>query len=132
MTTNAPKFVVWVVGVVIGAIGILGHFVTTVPVLYEYHFVLVAIGFVLGFGIFYGLSSLFGFEGFGLVISIGLAVLVGSVFIMLASVIGSYTGTAYHTCLYIWAREVEKAQVAGTVSSQVHAPAPLAAVLGNI
>jgi hypothetical protein len=65
------------------------------------------------------------------VISIVLAVLVGSVFIMLASVVSSYTGTAYHTCLYIWAREVEKAQVAGKVSSQVLAPAPLAAVLGN-
>jgi hypothetical protein len=95
-------------------------------------FVLVAIGIVLGFGVFYGLSSLFGFEGTGLVISVGLAVLVGSVFIMLASVISSYTGTAYHTCLYIWAREVEKAQVAGTVPTQVHDPAPLAAVLENV
>jgi len=94
--------------------------------------VLGAIGFVLGFGIFYGLSALFGLEGVGLVISIGLAVLVGSVFIMLASVVSSYTGTAYHTCLYIWAREVEKAQVAGKVSSQVLAPAPLAAVLSNV
>jgi hypothetical protein len=95
-------------------------------------FVLGAIGVLLGFGIFYGLSALFGFEGVGLVISIGLAVLVGSIFIMLASVISSYTGTAYHTCLYIWAREVEKAQAAGKVSSQVLAPAPLAAVLGNV
>jgi hypothetical protein len=95
-------------------------------------FVLGAIGVVLGFGIFYGLGSLFGFAGVGLVISIVLAVLVGSVFIMLASVVSSYTGTAYHTCLYIWAREVEKAQVAGKVSSQVLAPAPLAAVLGNL
>ena len=95
-------------------------------------FVLGAIGIVLGLGIFYGLSALFGFEGVGLVISIGLAVLAASVFFMLASVISSYTGTAYHTCLYIWAREVEKAQVAGKVSSQVLAPAPLAAVLGNV
>jgi hypothetical protein len=95
-------------------------------------FVLGAIGVVLGLGIFYGLSALFGFEGIGLVISIGLAVLVGSIFIMLASVVSSYTGTAYHTCLYIWAREVEKAQVAGKVSSQVLAPVPLAAVLSNV
>jgi hypothetical protein len=92
-------------------------------------FVLGVIGFVLGFGIFYGLGSFFGFAGVGLVISIALAVLVGSIFIMLASVVSSYTGTAYHTCLYIWAREVEKAQIAGKVSSQVLAPAPLAAVL---
>ncbi len=95
-------------------------------------FVLGVIGFALGFGIFYGLSALFGFEGLGLVISIALAVLVGSVFIMLASVISSYAGTAYHTCLYIWARDVEKATVAGRVPSQVTAPAPLASVLGNI
>ena len=95
-------------------------------------FVLGAIGVVLGLGIFYGLSALFGFEGVGLVISIGLAVLAASVFFMLASVVSSYTGTAYHTCLYIWAREVEKAQVAGKVSSQVLAPAPLAAVLSNV
>jgi len=95
-------------------------------------FILGVIGISLGLGIFYALSSLFGFEGIGLVISIGLAVLVASVFIMLASVISSYTGTAYHTCLYIWAREVEKAQVAGKAFSQVLAPTPLAAVLGNI
>ena len=35
---------------------------------------------------------------------------------------------AYHTCLYLWARDVEKAQVAGQ-PMQVAAPAPLAAVL---
>jgi membrane-anchored glycerophosphoryl diester phosphodiesterase (GDPDase) len=91
-------------------------------------FVLVLIGVVLGFGIFYGLSALLGFETFGLIVSIGLAVLVGSVFILLASVISSYTSTAYHTCLYIWARDVEKAKAQGK-SVQVAAPAPLAAVL---
>ena len=93
-------------------------------------FVLGVTGVVLGVGIFYVISALLGFGTMGLVLSIGLAVLVGSVFIMLASVIGSYTGTAYHTCLYIWAREVEKAQVSGRVPAQVVAPAPLAAVLG--
>jgi hypothetical protein len=49
--------------------------------------------------------------------------------VMVISVINSYTATAYHTCLYIWAREAEKAQTAGQ-SIQVPAPAPLAAVLG--
>jgi hypothetical protein len=48
---------------------------------------------------------------------------------MVASVINSYTSTAYHTCLYIWARDVEKVQVTGQ-QIQVPAPAPLAAVLG--
>jgi hypothetical protein len=57
-------------------------------------------------------------------------VLFGSVFFMLASVISSYTSTAYHTCLYIWARDVEKAQVQGVVVQSIRAPAPLAAVLG--
>ncbi len=49
--------------------------------------------------------------------------------VMVISVVNSYTTTAYHTCLYIWAREAEKAQAAGQ-SVQVAAPAPLAAVLG--
>jgi len=49
--------------------------------------------------------------------------------VMIASVINSYTSTAYQTCLYLWAREVEKAQAAGS-SMPVRAPAPLAAVLG--
>jgi hypothetical protein len=49
-------------------------------------------------------------------------------FVMVASVISSYTTTAYHTCLYIRACDVEQAQAAGQ-SYQVAAPAPLAAVL---
>jgi uncharacterized protein DUF6159 len=93
-------------------------------------FVFIMIGLVLGFGIFYVVSAILGFGTIGLVVSIGLAVLVGSVFFMLASVISSYTSTAYHTCLYIWAREVEKAQVQGKVVQSILAPAPLAAVLG--
>jgi hypothetical protein len=52
-------------------------------------------------------------------------------FVVVASVITSYTSIAYHTCLYIWARDVEKAQAVGQ-STQVAAPAPLAAVLGGI
>jgi hypothetical protein len=42
----------------------------------------------------------------------------------------SYTATAYHTCLYLWARDVEKAQASGN-SAQVLAPGPLAAVLNK-
>ncbi len=94
------------------------------------------IGFVLGFG------------GFLLALAIGggafyvtgefnvvtiLAIAVGAfiffALVMIASVINSYTTTAYHTCLYLWAREAEKAQVAGQ-DIHVTAPAPLAAVLG--
>jgi len=41
---------------------------------------------------------------------------------MVASVISSYTMTAYNTCLFLWARDVEKAQAQGR-SMQVTAPA---------
>lgn len=92
-------------------------------------FALGMIGLALGFGLFYAVTTILGFETLGLVVGIGLGVAVASLFFMLASVINSYTSTAYHTCLYIWAREVEKAQVAGQ-PIQVAAPAPLAAVLG--
>jgi hypothetical protein len=44
-------------------------------------------------------------------------------------VIGSYTTTAYHACLYIWARDVEKARQSGQSEQMVAAPAPLAAAL---
>lgn len=50
-------------------------------------------------------------------------------FVVIASVITSYTSVAYHTCLYIWARDVERAQTASQ-PIRVAAPAPLAAVLG--
>jgi hypothetical protein len=93
-------------------------------------FVLAMIGLALGFGVFYVVAAILGFETIGLVLAIGAAVLAGSVFFMLASVINSYTSTAYHTCLYIWAREVEKAQATGQAYQSIPAPAPLAAVLG--
>lgn len=94
------------------------------------------IGFVLGFGgllialaIGGGALYLSGGINFvsGLAIVVALFIFFGLV--MIASVINSYTATAYHTCLYLWAREVEKAQTVGS-SIPVRAPAPLAAVLG--
>ena len=86
------------------------------------------VGLVLGFAIGGGAAYLTG--GFGAVTIAGIVVgaLVFFVFVMIASVVNSYTSIAYHTCLYIWARDVEKAQVAGQ-QIQVAAPAPLAAVL---
>ena len=50
------------------------------------------------------------------------------VFVMVAGIISSYTMTAYNTCLFLWARDVEKAQAQGN-PIQVAAPAPLAAAL---
>lgn len=86
-------------------------------------------GAVLGFGIGYGLIYVLGSGTLGLVAGIGLGMLIFFAFTIVASVVNSYTSTAYHTCLYLWARNVEKAQIAGQ-PMQVAAPAPLAAVLG--
>jgi membrane-anchored glycerophosphoryl diester phosphodiesterase (GDPDase) len=94
-------------------------------------FLLGATGIALGLGVGLGIVSLTGPEQIiGLVGGIGLGVLIAGVFIMVATVVTSYTATAYHTCLYLWARDVEKAQQSGQ-SAQVAAPAPLAAVLGK-
>ena len=92
-------------------------------------FMLGLTGAVIGFGVGFGLVSVMGTGVAGLVIGIGLGALIFFAFTLVASVISSYTGTAYHTCLYIWARETEKAQEAGQ-PIQIAAPAPLAAVLG--
>ena len=92
----------------------------------------VIFGFVgagIGFGVGFGIISLFGSGAAPLVIGIGLGLMIFFAFTLVASVISSYTNTAYHTCLYIWAREAERAQEAGQ-PIEVTAPAPLAAVLG--
>jgi hypothetical protein len=92
-------------------------------------FVLGAAGALLGFGIGYAIIAILGSGALGLILGIGLGMLIFFIFTMVASVTGTYTTTAYHTCLYLWAREVEKAQTAGQ-PIQIAAPAPLAAVLG--
>lgn len=91
-------------------------------------FLLGALGIGLGFGVGFGILTITNTSTFGLVSGIGLGVIIASIFIMIATVVNSYTATAYHTCLYLWARDVEKAQASGS-SVQVQAPAPLAAVL---
>ena len=88
-----------------------------------------AIGAVIGLGVGYGLIAVLGSGAAGLIIGIGLGAMIFFAFVLVASVISSYTGVAYHTCLYIWARDAEKAQAVGQ-PIQVTAPAPLAAVLG--
>jgi hypothetical protein len=92
-------------------------------------FILGFAGAVLGFAIGYGIIALLGTSALGLIFGIGLGVLIFLVFTMVGNVIGTYTSTAYHTCLYLWARNVEVAQTTGQ-PIQVTAPAPLAAVLG--
>lgn len=86
-------------------------------------------GAVLGFAVGYGIIALLGNGTIGLIFGIGLGVLIFLLFTMVANVISTYTSTAYHTCLYLWARNVEVAQKSDQ-SIRVAAPAPLAAVLG--
>jgi hypothetical protein len=93
------------------------------------------IGFILGFGGFVialavGGGAVYASGGFNFlsIAAIAFAAFIFFMFIVVASIISSYTSIAYHTCLYIWARDVEKAQAAGQ-PIQIAAPAPLAAVL---
>lgn len=93
------------------------------------------IGFVLGFSGFMAALAIAGgaiyvTNGFGAIsiAAIALGAFLFFAFVVIASVISSYTNAAYHTCLYLWAREAEKAQAAGQ-DIHVTAPMPLAAVL---
>ncbi|MBI2331355.1 MAG: glycerophosphoryl diester phosphodiesterase membrane domain-containing protein [Chloroflexi bacterium] len=94
-------------------------------------FVLGVIGFILAFAVGGGLSYASGGNTAVSVAGIVIGALIFFAFVMVASVFSSYTSTAYHTCLYIWAREVEKATAQGMAPAQVQAPAPLAAVLAS-
>lgn len=88
-------------------------------------------GLILGLGVGYGIIAALGTTTVGLVLGIGLGLGIFLFSTMVASVISTYTTTAYHTCLYLWARNVEVAQTSGQ-PVRVAAPAPLAAVLGNV
>jgi hypothetical protein len=92
-------------------------------------FLLGATGIALGLGVGLGIVSLSQGAIFGVVSGVSLGVLIAGAFILVATVITSYTATAYHTCLYLWVREVEKAQMQGQPAQAIAAPAPLAAVL---
>jgi len=86
-------------------------------------------GALIGLAVGYGLVAVLGTEWLGLGLGLASGLLIFFVFALMASWVNTYTGIAYHTCLYIWAREVEKAQAVGQ-PVQIAAPAPLAAVLG--
>jgi hypothetical protein len=94
-------------------------------------FLMAMVGLLLGALIGYAVIAVSGAETLGFVVGIGLGAMIFFMSITIASVIGSYTSTAYHTCLYLWARDVETAKEAGKSSAQIVAPAPLAAVLGS-
>ena len=92
-------------------------------------FVFGAIGFAIAFVIGGGAAYVSGGSAAISVVGIVIGALIFFAFVMVASIFSSYTNTAYHTCLYIWAREVETAKAEGS-SVKVRAPAPLAAALG--
>lgn len=92
-------------------------------------FVFGLIGFILALAIGGGLAWASGGQTVLTIIGIVIGALIFFTFVMVASVFSSYTSTAYHTCLYIWARDAEKAVAEGREVSQVAAPAPLAAAL---
>ncbi len=91
-------------------------------------FVFIMIGLVLAFAIGGGIAYVAGSSTVILVIGIAIGAMIFFAFVMLSSIFSSYTNTAYHTCLYIWARDVETAKAEGS-SVQVMAPAPLAVAL---
>lgn len=91
-------------------------------------FIVGAIGFVIAVGIGGGSAYISGGNAGVSIVGTVIGALIFFSFVMVASIFSSYTNTAYHTCLYIWAREVETAQADGS-SVQVKAPAPLAAAL---
>ena len=85
--------------------------------------------FAIAFAVGGGLAYVSGGNTAVSIVGIAIGALIFFTFVMVASLFSSYTSTAYHTCLYMWARDVEKATAEGS-SVPVMAPAPLAAVLG--
>jgi len=86
-------------------------------------FLLIIFAVLLGVGLFAALAQV------APIVGIGLAVLIAGTLITLVTVFASYVTTAYHTCLFIWARAAEKAVNAGQAAQTAVAPAPLAAIL---
>jgi hypothetical protein len=92
-------------------------------------FLLVLAAIALGGGIFYLIGSAANWSAVSLLVGGGVAILLAGIIIAIVTALSSYVTTAYHTCLFIWAREVEQARARGAADSSVTAPAPLAAVI---
>jgi len=89
----------------------------------------IAVGLVTGFLSAFSIAIAIVF-GISLISVTGplLAILVAAILIVIIIALSMYVTTAYHTCLFLWARNVEdsKAGVSGTVKP----PAPIAGALG--
>jgi hypothetical protein len=86
---------------------------------------------VLGVGIFVAFAAMSSEANIvPLVIGGLLAALVAGTLLAVISAFSSYVTTAYHTCMFLWARDAERAVAEGRSATSVRAPAPVAAVLG--
>jgi hypothetical protein len=92
-------------------------------------FLLFLLAFALGGGIFYLIGALADWATVGIVIGAAAGLLSAGIIIILVIVFSSYVTTAYHTCLFLWARQVEQARAQGVADARVAAPAPLAAIV---
>jgi hypothetical protein len=88
-------------------------------------FLLALVAIALGVVVFLALVNI------SLVIAIVAGVLVAGLPLALITAFTSYVTTAYHTCLFLWAREAEKAVSQGQSAQAARVPAPLAAVLAH-
>ncbi|MEP7358842.1 MAG: DUF6159 family protein [Anaerolineales bacterium] len=88
-------------------------------------FILVIAAVIVGVLIFVALAQL------STIVAIVAAVLVAGVAIALVTALTSYVTTAYHTSLFLWAREAERAVSLGQSAQSALAPAPLRAILAT-
>jgi hypothetical protein len=92
-------------------------------------FLLFLLALTLGGGTFYLIAALSQWSAAGIAAGIGAGVLLAGAILIVVTVLSSYVTTAYHTCLFLWARQVEQARVRGAADASVQAPAPLAALV---
>ncbi len=88
-------------------------------------FLLVLAAVAVGVGIFVVLVNV------SLILALAVAVPAAGLLIALITAFTSYVTTAYHTCLFLWAREAERAVAQGYAVEAAAVPAPLAAVLAR-
>jgi Family of unknown function (DUF6159) len=90
------------------------------------------VGFLLGLAaVALGVVVFLALASISLAAAIVAAVLVAGLPLAVITAFTSYVTTAYHTCLFLWAREAERAVSQGQSAQTARAPAPLAAVLAQ-
>jgi hypothetical protein len=90
------------------------------------------VGFLLGLvAVALGIVVFLALVNAALVLAIIAGVLVAGLPLALITAFTSYVTTAYHTCLFLWAREAERAVSQGQTVQAARVPAPLAAVLAR-